>query len=199
MSKIIYDSLEITDLKDMLKKTKDLYGNKIAYQIRIGEKKYKTFTHAEVRNMVDALGTALIELGLKNKRIAVIGENRYEWEIAYLSIVCGTGTVVPLDKSLPEHELESLIQRSEIEAIFYTNKHAQAIEKIKYSQNNKLKTLISMENDNNREGIYSINELIKTGTKLIEEGNKEFIDAEINPEEMSIMLFTSGINSLAAV
>ncbi len=199
MSKIIYDSLEITDLKDMLKKTKDLYGNKIAYQIRIGEKKYKTFTHAEVRNMVDALGTALIELGLKNKRIAVIGENRYEWEIAYLSIVCGTGTVVPLDKSLPEHELESLIQRSEIEAIFYTNKHAQAIEKIKYSQNNKLKTLISMENDNNREGIYSINELIKTGTKLIEEGNKEFIDAEINPEEMSIMLFTSGTTSISKV
>ena len=199
MSKLIYDSLEITDLKDMLKKTKDLYGNKIAYQIRIGEKKYKTFTHAEVRNMVDALGTALIELGLKNKRIAVIGENRYEWEIAYLSIVCGTGTVVPLDKSLPEHELESLIQRSEIEAIFYTNKHAQAIEKIKYSQNNKLKTLISMENDNNREGIYSINELIKTGTKLIEEGNKEFIDAEINPEEMSIMLFTSGTTSISKV
>ena len=199
MSKIIYDSLEITDLKDMLKKTKDLYGNKIAYQIRIGEKKYKTFTHAEVRNMVDALGTALIDLGLKNKRIAVIGENRYEWEIAYLSVVCGTGIVVPLDKSLPENELESLIQRSEIEAIFYTNKHAQAIEKIKYSQNNKLKTLISMESDNNREGIYSINELIKIGTKLIEEGNRSFLDAEINPEEMSIMLFTSGTTSVSKV
>ena len=51
--------------------------------------------------MIDALGTALINMGLKNKRIAVIGENRLEWEIAYLAIVCGTGIVVPLDKSLP--------------------------------------------------------------------------------------------------
>ncbi len=62
--------------------------------------------------MVDSLGTALINLGLKGKRIAIMEPNRYEWEIAYLSVVCGTGIVVPLDKSLPENELESLIERS---------------------------------------------------------------------------------------
>lgn len=55
--------------------------------------------------------------------VAVIGENRYEWEIAYLSIVCGTGIVVPLDKSLPENEIESLIKRSDAEAIFYSTKY----------------------------------------------------------------------------
>ena len=99
------DFIEITDLKDMLNKTKELYGDKIAYKIRKkdGEKgEYITYTHREVRDMVDALGTALIDMGLKGKRIAVIGENRFEWEIAYLSVVCGTGIVVPLDKSLPE-------------------------------------------------------------------------------------------------
>ena len=63
--------------------------------------------HQEVREQINALGTALIDMGLnKNKRIAVIGENRYEWEIAYLAIVCGTGIVVPFDKSLPENELK---------------------------------------------------------------------------------------------
>ena len=147
MSKRVYNSLKITDLKDMLSKTEKLYGDKIAYQIRVAEGKYKNYTHKEVRYMIDALGTALINLGLKDKRIGVIGENRFEWEIAYLSIVCGTGIVVPLDKSLPENELESLIQRSEIEAIFYTNKHAKEIEKIRYSHKNKLKHLISMETD----------------------------------------------------
>ena len=74
--------LEITDLKDMLNKTKNMYGDKLAYKIKLEEGKYKTFSHKEVRDMVDALGTALISLGLKGKRIAVIGENRYEWEIA---------------------------------------------------------------------------------------------------------------------
>ena len=59
---------------------------------------------------------------MKDKRIAIISENRYEWCVAYLATVCGTGLVVPLDKSLPENELESLIERSEIEAIFYYKK-----------------------------------------------------------------------------
>ncbi len=98
MSKRIYDYLEISDLKDMLNKTGNLYANRPAYKIKIAEGKYKTYTHKEVRDMINNLGTALINLGLKGKRIAVIGENRYEWEIAYLSIVCGTGVVVPLDK-----------------------------------------------------------------------------------------------------
>ena len=111
--------MQITDLKDMLKKSGNRYQEKIAYKIRIEQGKYKEITHKQVRDMIDNLGTALIDMGLKDKRIGVIGENRYEWEIAYLSIVCGTGIAVPLDKSLPENELRSLIERSEIEAIFY--------------------------------------------------------------------------------
>ena len=112
MDKKLYSYTEITDLKDMLNKTKDMYKDKIAYKIKIEEGKYKTYTHKETRDIIDDLGTALIDIGLKNKRIAVIGENRFEWEMAYLAIVCGTGVVVPLDKTLPENELESLIERS---------------------------------------------------------------------------------------
>ena len=195
MEKRIYDYLEIRDLKDMLNKTKNLYGEKTAYKIKIEQGKYKTYTHKEVREMVDNLGTALINLGLKGKRIAIIGENRYEWEIAYLSIVCGTGIVVPLDKSLPENELEDLVERSGIEAIFYTKNYAKSIEKIKYSEKNKLKHLIAMDLEVHTEGVYSQNELIQNGAKLIKEGNREFIEAQINPEEISIMLFTSGTTS----
>ena len=199
MSKRIYDYLKINDLKDMLNKTGRLYADKPAYRIKVEEGKYQIYTHKEVRNMINNLGTALINLGLKGKRIAVIGENRYEWEIAYLSIVCGTGIVVPLDKSLPANELELLIERSDIEAIFYTKKYSDIIQNIKFSEKNKLKHLISMDSDEHGEGIYSQKELIQTGKKLIEEGNKEFLNAQINPKEMNIMLFTSGTTSKSKV
>ena len=199
MSKRIYDYLKINDLKDMLNKTGILYADRPAYKIKIEEGKYQIYTHKEVRDMINNLGTALINLGLKGKRIAVIGENRYEWEIAYLSIVCGTGIVVPLDKSLPANELELLIERSDIEAIFYTKKYSDIIQNIKYSEKNKLKHLISMDSDENFEGIYSQKELIREGRKLIEEGNNEFLNAKINPKEMEIMLFTSGTTSKAKV
>ena len=183
----------------MLNKTTEMYSNKTAYKIRNKEGKYTIFSHKEVREMVDALGTALIDMGLKDKRIAIIGENRYEWEIAYLSIVCGTGIVVPLDKSLPENELESLIERSEIEAIFYSDKYEESLTKIKYSENNKLKHLISMDKLQNTNGIYSQKELINKGKNLIEKGNKSFVDAKIDNEKMSIMLFTSGTTSNSKV
>ena len=201
MSERLYNYLEITDLKDMLNKTKKLYGERPAYKIKRKDDntKYDIYTHKEVRDMVDALGTALINMGLKNKRIAIIGENCYQWEIAYLAVVCGTGVVVPLDKSLPENELNSLIERSEIEAIFYQEKYTEIIKKIKFSEKNKLKHLISMDLASHEDGIYSEIELIKEGKKLLKEGNNDFISAKINPEEMSIMLFTSGTTSTSKV
>lgn len=199
MEKRLYDYLEITDLKDMLNKTGKLHGNKIAYKIRNEDKTYTTLTHKQVRNMVDSLGTSLINIGLKGKKIAIIGENRYEWEIAYLSVVCGTGIVVPLDKSLPENELKSLIQRSEVEAIFYTEKYEEILKKIKLHGIGKLKHLISMDLKVHEDGIYSQAELIEIGSELINRGNREFIDAKIDSEIMNIMLFTSGTTSQSKV
>ena len=195
MSEKIYKCLEIKDLKDMLKKSGEKYGEKNAYKIRLEKNKYKTYTHKDVRQMINYLGTRLIDLGLKNKRIAVIGENRYEWEIAYLSIVCGTGIVVPLDKSLPQNELEKVIERSGVEAIFYSEKYTDSLKTIVGRGIGKLKTLISMDLKHHTEGIYSQNELISEGKELVENGNRSFIDATIDNEKMSIMLFTSGTTS----
>jgi len=192
-------NLEIIDLKDMLNKTKELYGKRPAYKIRISENNYRIITHNEVRESIDSLGTALIDIGLKNKRVAVIGENRYEWGVAYLSVVCGTGTIVPLDKSLPVNELEDLIRRSEVEAIFFSKRYEGIMSKIKLSENNKLKHLICMDFEENKEGVYSQQKLIEKGKKLIDDGNLEFINAKINPNEMNIMLFTSGTTSKSKV
>lgn len=190
----LYEYMKITDLKDMLKKSGEKYGKNIAYKLRQEEGKYKLITHEQVRKMVDGLGTSLINMGLKDKRIAIIGENRYEWEIAYLSIVCGTGIVVPLDKSLPENELESLIERSEVEAIICSKKYIETLKKIK---NNKLKYIISMDLEKTEDEIISEKELIKKGIELVKKGDKRFTEAEIDNSKMNIMLFTSGTTSLS--
>ncbi len=194
MDKRIYKHLEITDLKDMLKETGKLYGEKTAYKIK-KDGKYITFSHREVREMIDALGTSLINMGLKGKRIAVIGNNRYEWEIAYLSVVCGAGIIVPLDKSLTEVELSNLIEKSEVEAIFCPEKYIQTLEEFKHNGVGKLKHLISMDLELHGKGVLSQKELIDEGRKLIASGDKRFVEAKISPEEMNIMLFTSGTTS----
>ena len=89
-------NIKFTDLKDMLKKSGEIYGDRPAFMFKTDKHgEFKTITHKEFRDEINALGTALVKMGLKDKRIAVISENRYEWELAYLSIATGTGVVVP--------------------------------------------------------------------------------------------------------
>ena len=191
--------LEITNLKEMLNKTKEVFKNKPAYKLKQPNGKYKTITHREVREMIDCLGTALTTLGLQGKRIGVIGENRYEWEISYLAVVCGVGTIVPFDKSLPENELKRLIERSEVEAIFYSEKYESTLKKMILEGTGKLKHLISMDSETHSNGVYSWSELIEIGDVLLKNGNRAYLDAEIDSEAMNIMLFTSGTTSEAKV
>ena len=190
--------MKFVDLKDMLKQSGEVFGDRPAYIFKTETKgEFRTITHKEFRNQINALGTALIQMGLKDKRIAVISENRYEWELAYLAIAAGTGIVVPLDKALPDNELESLILRSQAEAIFYSKKYENIMNQLREKKNTNLKCYISMDLEENTNGIYSQKALVEKGQKLIEEGNKSYLDAKIDSENMGIMLFTSGTTAMS--
>ena len=198
MRKPIYKCTEYTDLKDMLKKSGERFGDRPAYVYKTKEPgNFKEITHREFREDIDNFGTALINLGLKGKRIAVISDNRYEWGVAYLAVVTGVGIIVPLDKALPDNEIESLMIRSEIEAIVYSDKYDKVMNEIKSKNNTNVKYYISMDLSKKENDIYSQKELMEKGRKLIEDGNTEFLDAEIDNEAMGIMLFTSGTTAMS--
>ena len=134
-------------------------------------------------------GTALIDMGLKDKNIAVIGENRYEWAVSHLAIVNGVGTVVPLDKELPEGEIESLLTRANVTAVIYSNRKKDQILNIN-KKLEKLKFCIGMDNDQET----TVSALIKKGKELIKT-DKRFVEAKIDAKKPSIILFTSGTTS----
>lgn len=186
------------NLKEMLEKSGQLYGDRPAYKFKTEEPgKFREITHKEFREEINQLGTALIDMGLKDKRIAVISENRYEWGMAYLAVVAGTGVVVPLDKALPDNEIENLILRSEVEAIFYSNKYNDIMNEIREKKNSHVKYFISMDLEKEINGIYSQKQLISKGKELLANGNREFLDAKIDNEKMGIMLFTSGTTAMS--
>ncbi len=198
MRKPIHKVERYENLKEMLQKSGERFGDRPAYKFKTENPEEFTYiTHKQFRDDINQLGTALIDMGLKNKRIAVISGNRYEWGVAYLAIVTGTGIVVPLDKSLPNNEIENLIIRSEVEAIFYSNSYDEIMNEIKEKGNTNVKYFISMDLESKTDGVYSQAELINKGKKLIDDGNREFLDSKINNEEMSIMLFTSGTTAMS--
>lgn len=198
MKKDICKDDEIRNIKEMLEVSGRKFGDRPAYKFKTEEEGvFKIITHKEFREEINALGTVLINMGLKDKRIAVISENRYEWELAYLSIVSGAGIVVPLDKALPNNEIESLILRSQVDAIFYSSKYDEIMNNLREKKNTNLQYFISMDLTENTNGIYSQKQLIEKGKKLLEDGNREFLDAKIDNEKMGIMIFTSGTTAMS--
>lgn len=191
----LYEVRKITDLKDMLDSSTRLYGEKAAFLIKVkGSDKYEAISFNQYKSDVEALGTALLDLGLHNKRIALIGENRYEWAVSYLATVNGTGIIVPLDRELPSHEINNLLTRSECSAIIFSNH-------IKEKIISAIDGISSIEYSINMDGIadvsettnaLSFNNLIEKGKALIASGDRRFIDAKIDSEIMNFLLFTSG-------
>ena len=184
--------LEITDLKDMLNKTKELYKNNIAYKLREAEGKYKEISHEEVRNTVDYLGTALINMGLKDKRIAVIGENSYNWLNVYLTVLQSDGVIVPIDKELTCKEIINVLKSSDSEVLFYAKKYEEYIEEIRKEATN-IKYFIGFSRENDEENLLSYKNFIEKGKKQYENGNDKF--AKIEHQEtnsLKMLVYTSG-------
>ncbi len=197
-----YKAREIVDLKEMLETSCKMYGEKTAFYTKeFGSDTYQEIKFKTLLEDVNCLGTALINKGLKNKKIAVIGENRYNWACAYLAIMCGTGIVVPLDRMLPKEEIKICLQRAHVSAIIYSGKVKEVIEEIASEDENNsesklnIEYYIGMDEKQSHDKFLSYSELKEEGKKLLEDGNTEFINSKINIEDVAEILFTSGTTS----
>lgn len=192
------ESRPISDLKDMLNSSAELYPSNTAFWIK-KEKggKYEPVTYARTLADVNALGTSLIAKGMKGKRIAVIGENSYKWSVSYLAAVCGTGIVVPLDKELNQHELLQLVVNAEASCVIFDDKYEKMFKSMKDSGETVIKLLINMDRDHGNGDVEAFSDLLKDGYRAVEDGDRSFIDAEIDREAMNILLFTSGTTGVS--
>ena len=193
----IYELRYITDLKDMVDSSARLFPDHVAYyvkDVRGGE--YRPIMYPEVKADIDALGTKLIDLGLKDEKIAVIGENSYEWIISYLAVTNGCGVAVPLDRELPSDEIINLMTRAGVKAIIYSKKMKGVVTEALENFEDK-KISICMDPKEEEEGVYALKDLIAEGKEMIAGGNDTFVNAKIDREAMCALLFTSGTTGLA--
>ena len=192
-----YEHPNYKTVKEFFYRSCELYSDNPCILEKLDHKiPYKIKTYKEFKEDVDALGTAITKLlNLKDKRIIIIGENQYGWYLSYMTLLCGAGMAVPVDKELPQNEIENLIKRSEAEAIIYSSKLEEVIKKVK-KENQKVKYYIEMKSDKPLQGKdVGIDFLIETGKNIIKSGDDEFSKIEIDPEEFKILIFTSGTTS----
>ncbi|MBQ3414568.1 MAG: AMP-binding protein [Clostridia bacterium] len=186
-SDVNFEAQEFKNVKEIICYSAEKYGENIAFTIKNKETKtYTDITYKRLLEQVNCLGTEFFSMGLKGKRIAVIGKNRYEWALTHLANLFGGIVSVPLDKDLQLDELENSLIRSKADAIVYDSKLSDCIEKIKEKDTTNITQYIDMD---------SLKELIKKGSEKLEKGNRDFVDYKIDENSMNILLFTSGTTS----
>lgn len=192
---IIFEAVEFENVKQIIYSSAKKYENQIAFVIKHQENKkvsYENITYKQFLEDINKFGTALYNMGLKGKRVAIIGKNRYEWVLAHFANLLGAIVSVPLDKDLQYDELESSIIRSKADCIIFDEKLEEKIKKIKNENNTHLTNYICMSE---MEGYKNVKELVTEGEKLLKEGKDEYINAQIDENKMNIILFTSGTTS----
>lgn len=189
---------EFQNIREVLKNSVEKYENNDAFIIKNKDKvTYTHITYKMLEEDINNLGTAFIKLGLKGKRIAVIGKNRYEWAISYYAVVNGLGIVVPLDKGLPKEEIELSLIRSKAEAIICEANYIDTVKEIMKKGKTKLNKCICMDNIEGSENILPISNLLKLGEAELKNGNDEYLKLNIDNDATNIILFTSGTTDLA--
>ncbi|HAL74734.1 MAG TPA: AMP-dependent synthetase [Clostridiales bacterium] len=204
----LYEVRKISDLRDMIKQSADIYGDKAAFMVKDprparqtvsseaesegpAEKSqpYLPVSYRQFDRDVDAFGTRLKSLGLTSARVAILAETRYEWYVTYLATVNGVGVVVPLDKELPQVEIESLLNRSYSDILVFSKSKKKDVDAIRQNIPT-VKHFICMD-EVAGEPDYFWNWLA-AGEQALAAGDKSFTEAAIDPEILSILLFTSG-------
>ena len=195
----VYEPRVIKNYREMIEYSTKNYSDKIAYKYKkngdLKNVEYVEKTYEQVGKDIKAFSTELLNKGLENKRIVLIGNNRYEWCISYLAVTSGNMIIVPLDKALPDNEIENLVTRSEAEIAIFDKKYLDVMKKLKNEKEVNLQMLICMDNIKDNE-VDRFSDLLEKGEELIKNGDDRYDKIEINPEKMSIMLFTSGTTNI---
>ena len=197
-AKGIYEVRKVTDIREAIYGAAELFGEKDALlEKNKATDKYEAYSYNRFVKDIKSLGTALCNMGLKDKRVVVMGENRYLWSVSYMAVVNGTGIVVPVDVQLNQNDLKYIFESSKPEAVIFTDKKANEIKNLA-EELSFIKYFINMDgNYSDNERFFNVGDLLSKGDKLIESGDRTFLDAKIDTEETLIILYTSATTSVS--
>lgn len=178
----LYETKKLYNLREMLSDSAEMYKTRPAFYQKVGGK-YKPYSYNRFKRDVDAFGTALTAKGFAGKRIIVIGENCYSWCLSYMTVVCGLGVVVPVDKEIPAEEIANIAAISEASLILYSRKYEGKLERIDASVE--------------RIAFDEISKFIFDGNALIDSGNRDYFELSIDTDALCSLIFTSGTTGVS--
>ncbi len=188
MTKPFYKVREFRDLRELMDMSVQLYPDRYAFEVNRDNGEHYFITYKDYRDEINALGTALFDLGLAGERIAIAADNCYEWCLCYMSIVLGGCVVVPTDKELAADDIYGILQKSNAKLLFCDAKMLRKFDRDKLEG----VTLVCYKQKEDADGVLSFDALVRRGRKLLQSGKDEYLHVPLDPEKMCTLLFTSG-------
>ncbi len=198
-SSSLYRVRQITDFRDMLDQSATLYANEPAFKLRNKDGSYTTINYTKYREDVRSLGTALWAKGYHGKHIALMSPNSYEWAVTYFAVTCGLGVIVPIDKELPFDDVRTILEESESSLLIIDKKLLRKFNAHLDEFPEDLEIIVIHEPDP-KGGMSSYEAVFEEGRVLKESRDQAYLDylvSPIDPEAMSVLIYTSGTSGRA--
>jgi len=182
----INEVTRIESIQDMILKSVRNFGPKLAFE-DLNNTPINNLTYRELLDNILRFGSALRELGIKERaHIAVIGENRVQWAIGFLTSMCFNYVMVPIDKNLTTNEIMNIIHESDTEAIIFSSSYSGIMAEGRNFLRN-LQHFICMDETGEEKDFLNMSEMIRKAKPF----NAENLP-QINPDDLAEIIFTSG-------
>ena len=167
-----YNVPDIENMKELLSYCADNYGEKTAIWYK-NNSEIVYISFSQLKKDADKLGSYLYSIGMKNKHIAILSENTYEWIISYFAVVNGGNAIVPLDKENNAADIKKLTEKADVDLIIHSENYRGEAE---YSG----VQLLSMN---------KVSNIIATDNSM---ADTEYLNCRIDNGAMCAIVFTSG-------
>jgi long-chain acyl-CoA synthetase len=187
-----YPAYPITDLRDMFLQSTAKFADRVALQHKKGGQ-WVPIAFRQLRDSVESVACGLAAIGLvpRESKLAIVAENRPEWAVSYLAAGCTGVICVPVDKDLKETEVYHILYLSGADALVGDARHIEMMQEIQRKLP-RLKTLICMDERQEKIHALSFAQLEQLGKSRIESGKNDFADGSVSPDDLLSILFTSG-------
>ena len=188
----LYETTHFGDIREMVENVAERFPDRYALSFKKNphDKEASHYTYQEGKEYVRNLATEFISMGVRDRKVAIVGEASPEWVFSYFALM-STGTVtVPVDKELPAEDIASILNTSECEYIVYSSVVDGKVEKLRELVPT-LHTFVYW-GQSKLDGAISIEEVRDAGLEKYELGDNSYYDYDIDINKVATIVFTSG-------
>lgn len=170
------------------------FGGKPALSYFTRKKEEVRHTYEELAADALALSEALCGMELQGKHVALVGENSYEWVVAYLAVAACGGAAVCIDIEQPDEIIRQMLEISDADAAFVSDTYL-SICKPQLREGARLRQLMLMAQPEGIGQFPSLRELCALGRERMERGESVRETITVEPDQTAAIVFTSGTTS----